>query len=103
MSEPLDTTNVDYQALRTWALSYPEAVEEFPWGHSAFKVRKKTFVFLSCTEERLGLSVKLPQSREAALTLTDATPTRYGLGKHGWIRMTRANARLRRPFVSIIL
>lgn len=83
--EPLDASNLDYQALRSWAMSYPEATEEFPWGHSAIKVRKKTFVFLSCTKESLGLSVKLPQSREAAVTLTDAVPTGYGLGKHGWV------------------
>ena len=33
--------------LRSFALSYPEAREEFPWGERAFKVAGKTFVFLS--------------------------------------------------------
>jgi len=88
MNEPRDETNDDYQALRRWALSYPESVEEFPWGHSAMKVRNKTFVFLSCTTDKLGLSAKLPQSREAAVTLGGGTPTRYGLGKHGWVSVS---------------
>ena len=85
MQEEQDLENADYKTLRGWALSYPETVEEFPWGHSAIKVRKKAFVFLSCTKEALSLSVKLPQSSEAAITLTDAVPTGYGLGKYGWV------------------
>jgi predicted DNA-binding protein (MmcQ/YjbR family) len=72
-------------ALREFALAYPEASEEFPWDHYAFKVRKKTFVFLSSGDEGLSLSVKLPLSSVAALSLPFAEPTGYGLGKSGWV------------------
>jgi hypothetical protein len=37
-------TNRHEVALRKFALGFPGTVEEFPWGHRAFKVRKKTFL-----------------------------------------------------------
>ncbi|MBM3993879.1 MAG: MmcQ/YjbR family DNA-binding protein [Planctomycetes bacterium] len=30
--------------LRKCALGYPEVVEDFPWGHCAFKVKGKIFL-----------------------------------------------------------
>jgi predicted DNA-binding protein (MmcQ/YjbR family) len=74
-----------YESLRGYGLSLPEAVEEMPWGHSALKVRKKTFVFLNLGEDELSLSVKLPVSRDFALIFDFAEPTGYGLGRSGWI------------------
>ena len=74
-------------ALRTHALSYPQTVEDFPWGHSAIKVKGKIFLSTYLDEESgvLNLSVKLPVSGKAVLTLPFASPTRYGLGKSGWV------------------
>jgi predicted DNA-binding protein (MmcQ/YjbR family) len=72
-------------ALRNFALGFPETVEEFPWDHRAFKVKKKTFLFLAVDDSGLSLSVKLPESRGVALTLPFAQPTGYGLGKSGWV------------------
>jgi predicted DNA-binding protein (MmcQ/YjbR family) len=72
-------------ALREHALSYPETVEESPWGHPVFKVKGKVFLFMSQEEEFLSLSVKLPFSGTMALTLPFASPTGYGLGKSGWV------------------
>jgi predicted DNA-binding protein (MmcQ/YjbR family) len=74
-----------FEALRRRGLSLPESVEEFPWGHSALKVRGKTFVFLNQSEEELSLSVKLPVSRDFALIFDWAEPTGYGLGRSGWV------------------
>lgn len=73
------------RALASRALSLPEAYEENPWGHRAFKVKKKVFVFLGTEDLGLSLSVKLPESAAMALTLPFASPTRYGLGKSGWV------------------
>jgi predicted DNA-binding protein (MmcQ/YjbR family) len=71
--------------LRTMALSLPEVREDHPWGHSAFKVGKKAFLFMASENGGLSLSVKLPQSGLLALSLPFAQPTGYGLGKSGWV------------------
>jgi predicted DNA-binding protein (MmcQ/YjbR family) len=71
--------------LRSFALSLPEAYEETPWGHLAFKVKKKAFCFFGADAQSVGLSVKLPVSREQALKEKWAQPTGYGLGKSGWV------------------
>jgi predicted DNA-binding protein (MmcQ/YjbR family) len=72
-------------SLRAAALAFPGAYEEFPWGHSAIKVKGKTFCFLFLDDERLSLSTKLPGSGLSALMLPFAQPTGYGLGKSGWV------------------
>jgi predicted DNA-binding protein (MmcQ/YjbR family) len=73
-------------ALRNFALGYPGAREDFPWGERVIKVGKKVFVFMGMAEsDELGLSVKLPASGPMALLLPFATPTGYGLGKSGWV------------------
>lgn len=76
--------------LRGFALGFPGVTEDFPWGHRAFKVNKKAFVFMSAEDGRLSLSVKLPASHGMALMLPFAEPTGYGLGKSGWITATFA-------------
>jgi len=73
------------EALRKLALAYPGATEDHPWGHSAYKVRGKAFVFVGLDEDGIGLSAKLPHSNREALLLPFAAPTRYGLGKSGWV------------------
>jgi predicted DNA-binding protein (MmcQ/YjbR family) len=73
--------------LRDYAMTFPEATEDFPWGHRAIKVKKKAFVFLGGEKNtsELSLSVKLPSSRDMAVDLPFAEPTGYGLGKSGWV------------------
>lgn len=72
-------------ALRQFALAYPEAYEEFPWGERAIKIKGKTFLFLYLGKDFLSLSVKLPVSGKTALAMPFASPTAYGLGKSGWV------------------
>jgi predicted DNA-binding protein (MmcQ/YjbR family) len=71
--------------LRRHGLALPEAVEDFPWGHTALKVRGKTFVWLDESESGLSLTVKLPVSRDFAEVFDFAAPAGYGLGRSGWI------------------
>lgn len=71
--------------LRKYALAYPETIEDFPWGHSAFKVKGKAFLFTSLYNEILSLSMKLPETGKVALAFPFASPTGYGLGKSGWV------------------
>src|SRR2546430_4448844 len=73
------------QQLRKFALRFPEAAEDFPWGERTIKVRGKIFAFLSQDGEKLNLTVKLPHSADAALGLPFTTPTRYRLGRSGWV------------------
>jgi len=73
------------QSLRRFALRYPEAKEDFPWGDRTMKVRGKIFVFLGHGDGTLNLTVKLPQSSDAALGLPFTSPTRYRLGRSGWV------------------
>lgn len=72
-------------ALRKYALSFPEAYEEFPWGERVIKVNKRIFVFMHGSAEELRVTTKLPQSYGAALLAPFCKPTGYGLGKSGWV------------------
>jgi len=76
--------------LRDYAMTFPGATEDFPWGERVAKVNGKVFVFLGCEPANgpageMGLSVKLPVSCEEALELPFTKPTGYGLGKAGWV------------------
>src|SRR5262249_16158388 len=74
--------------LRRFALSLPEATEDFPWGERVAKVKGKVFVFLGgdpVPGGPMGLTVKLPESGAGALDLPFTKPTGYGLGKSGWV------------------
>ena len=72
-------------ALRKTALAYPQATEDFPWGHRAFKVKKKMFLILSFDKDIFNVTMKLPVTGRQALALPFAEPTGYGLGKSGWV------------------
>lgn len=80
----MDSRKIE-SVLRDYALGFPEAYEEFPWGERAIKVKGKVFVFMGASDKECGISVKLPQSRDLAFDLPFAEPTHYGLGKHGWV------------------
>ncbi len=75
----------DFAVLRAHGLGFPETVEDFPWGHTALKVRGKTFAWLDQSEGKFSLTVKLPVSRDFALVFDFAEPAGYGLGRSGWI------------------
>jgi predicted DNA-binding protein (MmcQ/YjbR family) len=75
--------------LRAFALSLPDAVEEFPWGERVAKVNGKVFVFLGHPDraEPPLMSVKLAESHEHAMAIEGAQPTGYGLGGAGWVNV----------------
>jgi predicted DNA-binding protein (MmcQ/YjbR family) len=71
------------------ALSYPETVVDHPWGETVVKVNKKVFLFAGVDDgDRVGVSLKLPESRDQALCTDGAASTGYGLGKAGWVTIT---------------
>jgi predicted DNA-binding protein (MmcQ/YjbR family) len=71
--------------IRSFALSFPNTTEDFPWGESAFKVKGKTFLFMHRSPEKLSMSVKLVASHADAMTRPEVKPTGYNLGKSGWV------------------
>jgi predicted DNA-binding protein (MmcQ/YjbR family) len=71
--------------VREFALSLPEAFEDVPWENDVVvKVRGKIFVFLG-PEGWRRITVKLAESHAHALSIEDAQPAGYGLGKSGWV------------------
>lgn len=73
-------------SLLEFAVTFPGAHEDHPWGETVVKVRKKIFVFLGEDgNEPGGFSVKLDESLEAALAVDGAEPSGYGLGRAGWV------------------
>jgi predicted DNA-binding protein (MmcQ/YjbR family) len=76
------------KTLRDFAMRFPLATEDHPWGETAIKVKGKVFIFLSRHDGKFNLSVKLPVSGATVLGLSFAEPTGYGLGKHGWVTAT---------------
>jgi predicted DNA-binding protein (MmcQ/YjbR family) len=78
-----------------FALSFPDATPDQPWGEDVVKVRGKIFVFVGTAGSR-RMTVKLDESHAHALAIEGAAPTGYGLGKAGWVTVP-----LRAPGVSI--
>jgi predicted DNA-binding protein (MmcQ/YjbR family) len=79
------------ERIEAMAERLPEAqrVDIEAWdGEPTFRVRGKNFVFGS--SDGRSFSVKLPKEEATAVVATDsaATPTGYGLGRHGWVTVT---------------
>lgn len=76
------------RSILKFALTFPGAFEDHPWGESVAKVNNKIFVFLGVGTDppHMGMTVKLQgESQEQALMAPGAKPTGYGLGKSGWV------------------
>jgi len=76
--------------IRSFALSFPNSTEDFPWGESAFKVKGKTFLFMHGSPEKLSMSLKLVASHADAMARPEVKPTGYNLGKSGWVSASYA-------------
>ncbi len=75
-----------FKALKKHAADKDGAWEDHPWGETVYKVGRKVFVFMGHADGSFGMSCKLPDSSEAAITMFSfASPTPYGLGRSGWV------------------
>jgi predicted DNA-binding protein (MmcQ/YjbR family) len=72
------------EKVRAFALSFPGASEDHPWGEDVVKVRGKIFVFLGGSTSK-RMTVKLDESHAHALSIEGAERTGYGLGASGWV------------------
>jgi YjbR protein len=96
-----------WDAVRAFALSFPAAVEDFPWGESIIKVEKRgieppswrrglahgpMFLWLGRRDtESHAIRVKLTASYEQAVAMAGAIPTSAsGLGQWGWLTVPLA-------------
>jgi predicted DNA-binding protein (MmcQ/YjbR family) len=70
-----------------FALGLPGAHEDHPWDEDVAKVGKKVFAFLGMADDptNLGMTVKLDDSLDQALSVPGAAPAGYGLGRSGWV------------------
>lgn len=71
--------------LLEFALSYPKAHLDHPWGEDVAKVRAKVFLFCGVPSAELYVGVKLPVSGMLAASQPFAKPMAYGLGRSGWV------------------
>jgi predicted DNA-binding protein (MmcQ/YjbR family) len=76
-----------HRKLVAFALGFPGAYEDHPWGEVVAKVGKKVFVFFGSEDDPSGsgMTVKLPESQEQALSIPGIVPAGYGLGRSGWV------------------
>lgn len=73
-------------ALRRYALTFPGAWEDHPWGEDVTKVGKKVFVFFGRPPDvALMVGVKLPKSLLYARSWPFTVPMGYGMDRSGWI------------------
>jgi predicted DNA-binding protein (MmcQ/YjbR family) len=75
---------------QAYALTFPGAYAEHPWGQTVIKVKRKVFLFVNgaiAPEDGVSLSVKLPHSGADVLELPLAEPMGYGMGKYGWVTL----------------
>lgn len=102
MTASVKLKHPDAKALRKVALAFPDSVEDFPWGHNAFKVSgKKAFLFMG--EDELGgwsASMKLPFRNDEALAVKGSERTGYGLGRSGWVTF-RFAAKAKAPMAKL--
>ena len=66
-----------------------ERVDIEAWGgEPTFRVGGKNFIFTD--PDATSISVKLSKEEASAVVATDpsASPTGYGLGRHGWVTVT---------------
>jgi hypothetical protein len=90
-----------WDAVRGFALSLPAAEEDFPWGETVIKVRRKPgippwrkegvhgpmFLWMGQRDaDAPSVCVKLTGAHEEAMAVAGATPTTIsGLGQWGWL------------------
>ncbi|MEO7909216.1 MAG: MmcQ/YjbR family DNA-binding protein [Roseiflexaceae bacterium] len=81
---------VPREHAQAYALAFPGAYAEHPWGQTVIKVKRKVFLFVNGAiepKDGVSLSVKLPQSGADVLQIPLAEPMGYGMGKHGWVTL----------------
>jgi len=77
---PFFSTLFDHSAEK------PGAELTHPWGHSVFRVRGKTFVFLGSPDDP-GLTVKPYTGSRDVLLASGKVKVAHYIGRYGWVSM----------------
>jgi predicted DNA-binding protein (MmcQ/YjbR family) len=75
------------EPLREHALGLPDAWEDHPWGENVAKVGTKVFAFFGQpdADRPFGLTVKLPDSYDAAMALPWGKNPGYRMDRGHWV------------------
>ena len=77
------------ERLRELALSFPEAYEDEPWGHPAFKVAdNRLFALMVVGDAAVELTLKLTQEEREIAFLLPYVRRASHVGRYGWITAT---------------
>ncbi len=76
---------VVFAAVKAHCLSKPNAVEEYPWGHVVWKVKKK--VFAIGTENESRFTVKSTPDRQSQLIMHPNISVASHVGRFGWVSL----------------
>lgn len=79
-----------FAALQKHALSKPGAVEEYPWGDVAWKVRGKLFAVTG--KDAAGVTVKARLEDQAVLVQHPAIRVAPYVGRFGWVAIEIGDA-----------
>jgi predicted DNA-binding protein (MmcQ/YjbR family) len=100
MTSPRTLTADELAALRAellaFALEFPGAYLDHPWGEDVAKVNKKIFAFFGVGDPSSGylMGVKIPASAPLVLMNDYAEPSGYGLGRAGWVSIRHDRSEL---------
>ena len=73
------------QAIRAFAMQYPEVEAGTSCNKTAFRTRNKAFLFMGQKDGSYNLMLKLRDSEDEASLLGSKQTGRYKVGSHGWV------------------
>lgn len=73
--------------LRRFALTLPETDEGTSCNKSAFRARKKAFLYLGIKDDSFNMMLKIGPSSADAERLQKESPDCYGVGSGGWVKV----------------
>ena len=74
-----------FKAIQTHCLSKPDALEDYPWEHVGWKVKKKLFCIGS--QDSGHITVKSTKEKQGALVQHPNIEVAAYVGRYGWVTM----------------
>lgn len=90
---PREEWHPHYRVLFDHSAGKPEAMEDHPWGHTAFKIRGKIFAILSGPQCG-AMTVKAHPDELGALLSLPYIERASHIGRYGWVRVVPSDETL---------